>query len=105
MILQLKLSCGEPGPHRTRYGDDVAKVEKLIAELKACEGPFSYRSMQRLLGYLGYEERAARRGSGRKFINADTKDIITAHEPHPGDEIKPYLVRQIRDHLEERNLI
>jgi predicted RNA binding protein YcfA (HicA-like mRNA interferase family) len=77
----------------------------VLQEFKACRGPFPYRELVRLLGALGYVDKTGNGGSGRKFVHETTKQIIKFHEPHPGNEIKPYLVRQIREKLEEQGLI
>jgi len=82
----------------------MGRLEKLIADFKACSGPFPYRDVQRLLGMLGYAESSGK-GSGRRFHNSSTGHLILLHEPHPGNDIKPYLVRQIREKLEEKGLI
>jgi len=58
-----------------------------------------------MLGQLGFNEKEAGGGSKRKFVHSTTKLIIRLHEPHPGNEIKQYMVRQIRDLLIEKELI
>ncbi len=35
-------------------------------------------------------------------MHAVTKKVIIVHEPHPGNEIKPYMVNQIRNYLIDR---
>lgn len=82
----------------------MGQLEKLIAEFKACTGPFPYRDLQRLLGGLGYIEKTGK-GSGRRFHHPDTGHVIRFHEPHPANTILPYLVRQIRAALEEKGMI
>jgi len=82
----------------------MSQHEKLAADFKACTGPFPYRDVQRLLRALGYEESSGK-GSGRRFHNPATGHIIRLHEPHPGNDILFYLVKQIRASLEEKGLI
>ncbi|TRC78544.1 type II toxin-antitoxin system HicA family toxin [Mesorhizobium sp. WSM4310] len=81
----------------------MARLEKLKLEFKACDGPYSYRDTVTLLRGLGYTETSTGGGSRRRFVRKDTGHIIRLHEPHPGNEIPPYMVRQIRDSLIERN--
>ncbi len=83
----------------------MTRAEKLIETFLGCEGPYPYRDFVRLLEFLGYVNRGAGGGSGRKFVHAGTRHIIRFHEPHPGNEIKPYLVRQVREQLQERGLL
>ena len=83
----------------------MSRAERLIKDFKACKGPFPYKELVRLLGNVGYEDKTGNGGAGRKFVHEKTKHIIRFHEPHPGKEILPYLVRQIRDILEEQGLI
>ncbi|MDI6836960.1 MAG: type II toxin-antitoxin system HicA family toxin, partial [Rhizobiaceae bacterium] len=52
-----------------------------------------------------FVEKDAGGGSRRKFVHSSTKQIIRLHEPHPGNEMKPYMVRQIRDQLIDQGLI
>ena len=83
----------------------MTRLDRLIEEFRNCRGPYQYRDLVRLLEHLGYGASSAGGGSGRKFVHGVTGDIIRFHEPHPGKEILPYLVRQIRDHLKERGLL
>jgi predicted RNA binding protein YcfA (HicA-like mRNA interferase family) len=83
----------------------MSRGDRLVEEFKACRGPFPYRDLVRLLSQLGFAEKEAGGGSKRKFVHSVTKQIIRLHEPHPGNEIKQYMVRQIRDQLVEQELI
>jgi hypothetical protein len=38
-------------------------------------------------------------GSRRKFINRKKSVVISMHEPHPGNELKSYQVREVLLHL------
>lgn len=80
----------------------MSRIEKLKQALRTCKGPFPYRDLVTLLQGIGYVDKSMGGGSGRKFVHADTLHVIRFHEPHPGTEIKPYLVRQLREVLEER---
>ncbi|WP_420963803.1 type II toxin-antitoxin system HicA family toxin [Brucella sp. IR073] len=83
----------------------MTQLDKLIEEFKQCVGPFRYKKLVRILEGLGYEEKTTRGGSRRRFLNRDTGHIITLHEPHPGNEIQLYLVKQVRDALISKGLI
>ena len=83
----------------------MTRIDKLIEEFKKCRGPFPYADLVRLLNGLGYEEGANSGGSGRRFVHAKTRHIIKFHEPHPGTEIKIYLVKEIRQSLADKGLL
>ncbi|SDP07835.1 type II toxin-antitoxin system HicA family toxin [Phyllobacterium sp. OV277] len=82
----------------------MTRSDKLVAALKGCNGPFPYKDLARILRSFGYEEKNGS-GSARKFFHPDTKAVIAIHEPHPGNEVLPYVVRQVREHLNDRGLI
>ena len=83
----------------------MVRSERLILEFKQCRGPFPYRELVRLLVSLDYVETATAGGSRRRFVHRPSGHVIRLHEPHPGNEIKEYMVRQIRAVLIERGLL
>lgn len=83
----------------------MGRSDRLIKEFKQCRGPFPYKDLVRLLSSFGYVETATAGGSRRRFVHETTGHVIRLHEPHPGNEIKEYMVRQIRTVLIERGLI
>jgi len=60
--------------------------------------------MRTLLVMLGYQELQGN-GSRVKFDNGNPEDLINIHKPHPNEEMKAYMVRQIRDKLQNGGLI
>ena len=82
----------------------MSQHEKLAAAFKACAGPYPYRDLQRLLTALGYVESSGK-GSARRFYNSALDHLILLHEPHPGNTIHLYMVRQIRTKLEDKGLL
>ncbi len=83
----------------------MVRLKTLLEEFRTCSGPFKYQKLVKLLSGVGYELPKSNGGSGRRFRHPESKHLILLHEPHPGDEFKPYLVRQIREALRERNLL
>jgi predicted RNA binding protein YcfA (HicA-like mRNA interferase family) len=83
----------------------VSNVDRIADAFKTCRGPFPYRDLVRLLEHLGYREASTGGGSRRKFVHIETRHIIRLHQPHPGNEIREYVVRQIRTTLSEQDLI
>jgi HicA toxin of bacterial toxin-antitoxin, len=84
----------------------MSQFDKLREALRRCRGTFAYRDFERLLGGLGYQLVTAGKtgGSRRKFMHEITKDMIWLDEPHDG-EMKPAMVRRLREHLESKGLI
>jgi predicted RNA binding protein YcfA (HicA-like mRNA interferase family) len=91
---------------RERYELKVSQIEKLITKLKSRPKTFAYSDLKRILLSLGYVEDAGGRttGSHIQFIHNDYAPISLA-KPHPGNELKSYLVRLVADKLEEEGLI
>lgn len=83
----------------------MARADRLIEEFRKRRGPFPYKDLVRLLNGLGYDETSTAGGSQRRFVHAESGHIIRLHEPHPGNEVKEYMVRQIRAVLTERGLL
>lgn len=81
----------------------MARIEKLKGAFKECTGTFSWREFVNLLSGLGYEpvKTGKTGGSRRKFRQRYTGRMIFIDEPHDG-EMKPGMVRRIRDDLEQR---
>lgn len=76
----------------------MGKHEKLIQRVRSRPKDFTWNELQRLLAGFGYEEEAGD-GSRRKFINREKGVVISMHEPHPGNELKSYQVREVLVHL------
>ena len=84
-------------------GGGMSRLVKLIEAFKECNGPFPYKDLCRILSGLGYRQTT---GSGSKRGFVDEKGhVIRIHEPHPGKDVLPYVVRQVRETLQSRGLI
>ena len=83
----------------------MARADRLIDDFRRCRGPFPYKDLVKLLAGLGYAETSTAGGSRRRFVHGESGHIIRLHEPHPGNEIKEYMVRQIRTALTEQGLL
>lgn len=79
----------------------MSRKEKLVE--KFCNSPndFSRAELKSLLGYFVFEEvkKGKTAGSRRAFENASTKQIIHLHKPHPGNILKQYQVKEVREVL------
>jgi len=83
----------------------MTRLDNLKAEFLACNGPFLYRDLERLLTGLGFKETQTGGGSRRRFVYSATGHIIRLHEPHPGKEVKAYVVRQVKQQLIDMGLL
>lgn len=81
----------------------MSKQQKLIQKLLSAK-TFKWSEMVTLLKMLAYEEDQGD-GSRVKFDNGNPEDLINLHKPHPGNEMKSYAVKQVREKLQRGNLI
>jgi predicted RNA binding protein YcfA (HicA-like mRNA interferase family) len=84
----------------------MSKAEKLLAELVGKPTPrdFLWGDFVTLMKQLGYQELSGS-GSRKKFINPDTKHVISLHKPHPGKHLKVYQVKTTITALDEAGLL
>jgi hypothetical protein len=84
----------------------VSQIEKSIANLKNRPKTFKYSDVKRILEHLGYSEdtKGKTTGSRVRFAHKMYKPI-DLHKPHPGDEMKSYLIRLVAEQLEKEGLI
>ncbi|WP_186397686.1 type II toxin-antitoxin system HicA family toxin [Stappia sp. TSB10GB4] len=82
----------------------MTKHARLVEAFRACRGPFPWRDFVRMMEGLGYECETAS-GSRRRFVNRETGHIVRVHEPHPADEMKRYMVVQVRRDLTDKGVI
>lgn len=80
--------------------------DKLIERFKRLPSDFTFDEMERLLAIFGYEKSDKGRTSGSRVIfkNVDGKPIML-HNPHPGNIVKRYAMKQILDDLIESGLL
>lgn len=79
----------------------MSKHNKLLERLLRQPIDFTWEELVRLLRALGYVEQATGKtgGSRRAFIQTETNAVIRLHQPHPGNVLKQYQVRQIIQQL------
>jgi len=81
----------------------MSKKEKLIQKLLLAR-TFKFSELVTLLKMLGYTELQGD-GSRIKFDNGRPEDLINLHKPHPGNEMKAYAVKQVKEKLQRGGLI
>ena len=84
----------------------MSKTDKLLEKLRKEPPPknFTWDELRSLLASLGFEERQGR-GSRVKFFHSQLGYPISLHKPHPGNELKIYVIEQVKGALDELNLI
>ena len=85
----------------------MSKYDKVLLKLLNRNSTITYQEIKYLLGKLGYEESQKGKTSGSRvaFINVEDKHIMRLHKPHPGNELKDYVKREIISELIEKKLI
>lgn len=71
----------------------MSKIEKLKARLLSKPKDFTYQELVTLFKTFGFEELKGK-GSGRKLVNYNTGKIFNLHEPHPGNILKGYVIKE-----------
>lgn len=82
----------------------MSRSEKLLAKLLNESASFTWQELVTLLRWLGYRQLEGS-GSRVKFDNGDPQALINLHKPHPCNELKAYVRRQIIEHLKAGELI
>ena len=77
----------------------MSKKEKLIKRLLSRPKDFTFDELVTLMGLLGY--RMAQASGSRVIFRHEQHPPIEIHRPHPGNALKPYLVRGIVETLKE----
>lgn len=82
----------------------MSKLEKLLRKLGNHNATWVWNDLSSLLKLLGYEK-VEGSGSRVKFDNGNPLDMINLHKPHPGNEVKSYVIRQVREKLQSGDLL
>lgn len=79
----------------------MSRLEKQLQRIKDCPSDYTYSEARSLLQQLGFLEsnKGKTSGSRVKFYRASDGTVILLHKPHPGDQMKHYAVKQLRDEL------
>lgn len=83
----------------------MSNADKLLQKLKKEPPPkdFTWDELKVLLCSIGFEPKQGK-GSRVKFIHPDLSYPISIHRPHPGNELKRYVIEQVKDALDELSL-
>ena len=78
----------------------MGRVEKAKWRLRKVPKDYTFHEAKSLLINLGFEEYNKGKTSGSRVIFIKANKKILLHTPHPGDEMKLYAVRQLKEYLE-----
>lgn len=82
----------------------MSKLEKLLEKMRNHKAIWTWNELCSLLIKLGYTQEQGD-GSRVKFDNGNATDLINLHKPHPGNEVKAYAIRQVREKLKNGGLL
>jgi hypothetical protein len=82
----------------------MSKQEKLLVKLFNSKAVFTWAELCTLLKGLGYRQLQGD-GSRVKFDNGNAHAMMSLHKPHPGNELKAYVRRQVVERLKTGGLI
>ena len=82
----------------------MSKFQKALVRIQTKPTDFTWKELQTILFHFGYEEMKGG-GSRRKFIHAESKAVISLHEPHPAPSMKRYVLDIVLDHLKQERLL
>ena len=84
----------------------MSKLQKEIERLKSKPKDYTYEEIKSLLNKLGFEENNKGRtsGSGVEFEDKYARKI-NFHKPHPGNILKPYIIKNVLNSLKEWRLL
>jgi hypothetical protein len=85
----------------------MTKNEKLKERLLRRPKDFTYNELASLLNSFGYveENRGRSSGSAVMFYNRELNDKIMFHKPHPGKELKKYILEMIIEKLTKNKML
>ncbi len=85
----------------------MSKHEKLTGKLLRLPKNFSYEEMVTMLAGFGYVkvERKRASGSAVMFYHKELNDKIMFHKPHPGNELKRYILELVIEKLKSNKMI
>jgi len=84
----------------------MSTIEKLKQKLKGRPKTYDWNDLSRVLINLGYSENTSGKTSGSRIrFTHPTAPLIILHKPHPGNEMKLYVINSIVDTLEMEELL
>lgn len=76
------------------------KQDKAKERLKGLPRDYTFSEARSLLLSMGFSEYNKGKSSGSRVMFTKNGVKILLHKPHPGNEMKQYAVRQLKEQLE-----
>ncbi len=85
----------------------MGKLDKFLKKFLDGKSFITFQELEYLLSNLRYVEKKTEKTSGSRkaYVNEQTSHIIQIHKPHPSNEIKNYVKRQLLEELRKEKLI
>ena len=73
----------------------MGKKDAMTARLLSMPKDFEQREMDTLMGQCGCDKnnRGKTSGSAIQYVHRATQRVFTYHRPHPGNILKPYVLK------------
>lgn len=81
----------------------MSKNDKLIKRFLSKPKDFTWDEFVKVFKVFGFELKSGD-GSRRSFVN-ENQDVFYIHEPHPGNIMKPYTIKNAIAFLMEKDLL
>lgn len=85
----------------------MTQFDKVLNKFLDDKSTVTFNELEYLLNKLGYIEKKTGKTSGprKAYVNLMNKHIIRIHKPHPGNEVKAYVKKEILKMLKENGII
>lgn len=80
------------------------KIKKLTNKLYKNPKGFTYSEANTLMNALEIKEDNKGKTSGSRVVFKGKNGSLLMHKPHPGNELKPYQIRDIQKFLENEGV-
>lgn len=84
----------------------MSKINKQIERLKSKPKDFTYDEAKQILNSFGFYENNKGKTSGSRVAFFSIRyGKIELHKPHPGNILKPYVIKNVVEELRGRGLL
>lgn len=85
----------------------MTKIEKLISRLLSEPKDLTFKELTKIFKSFGFEvsNKGKTSGSRVEFYSEEMDLKYFAHKPHPEKTVKPYVIKQVIEFLEENRIL
>lgn len=81
----------------------MSSKDKLVERFLLLPSDFTFDELERLLKIFGYTKSNKGKTSGSRVVFKDQEEHpIMLHKPHPGNIVKQYALRQVKEELQSK---